>query len=349
MSEPLPTDRNDAGWALLCQRFAAVFPAEIYASVGIVLAISGGADSVALARLVIDCWQRSPDSDRSLITLAHFNHKIRGEASDGDQQFVEQLARQWQVDFVLESAQNGDAATTDEATLRAQRYAFLRRTLAARGARCLVTAHNADDQIETVLHHLFRGTGPNGMCGIPIRRPIDEDFLLIRPLIEFRGEQLRDALREIGQPWREDHTNAQSDYSRNWIRRELLPLIRTRYRSADESILRLTDAQRGWHQVIAALAQQWIASGVTIAGDQVRVRRGPVESAIIGLAIASLWDRMGWPRRDLSANHYRSIHLLITEKSNQAITLPGDIRGAVDRDASGQSRVSFRRISHRVE
>lgn len=347
MSELMPPEGIVPVWTVLCQRFSLVFPAEIYASVGIVLAISGGADSVALARLVIDCWQRSPVSDLSLITLAHYNHKLRGAASDGDQQFVQQLAGQWQVDLVTESQQNGDNAATDEGSLRNQRYDFLRRTMAARGARCLVTAHNADDQIETVLHHLFRGTGPAGMCGIPVRRQIDEDFLLVRPLIGFRGEQLRDALREIGQPWREDHTNAQTGYSRNWIRRELLPLIRTRYRSADESILRLTDAQRGWHQLIAAQAQQWIASSVAIASDQVRVRRGPVESAVVGLAIATLWDRMQWPRRDLSAIHHRSIHSLITEKSNQTITLPGDIQGVVDCDANSHRRVCFRRISHR--
>ena len=347
MNEPTPPERNLSVWTPLCQRFSAGFPTEVYGCVGIVLAISGGADSVALARLVVQAWQGSTSGDLNLVTLAHFNHRLRGEASDGDEQFVQQLAQQLQVDLVTESRQDGIATATDEAALRDQRYDFLRRTMAARGARCLVTAHNADDQIETVLHHLFRGTGPAGMCGIPIRRQIDEDFLLVRPLIGFRGELLRDALREIDQPWREDHTNAEIDYSRNWIRRELLPLVRTRYRSADESILRLVDTQRGWHQLIAAQAQQWIESNVTIADQCVRVLRGPVESAIVGLAVATLWDRMGWPRRDLSANHYRAIHSLITLQTSLAITLPGDVQCSVDCDAGGETRVSFRRGTQR--
>lgn len=344
MSEPTPPERINPAWTGLRLRFADVFAAETYGRVGIVLAVSGGADSVALARLVVDAWQASRDADPNLVTIAHFNHKLRGDASDGDQTFVERLAAQLDVKVITGSADVGIATPADEASLREQRYAFLRRTMADRGARCLVTAHTADDQIETVLHHLFRGTGPAGLCGIPIRREIDHDFLLIRPLIGVRGELLRDALREIGQTWREDHSNAQSDYSRNWIRNELLPLIRTRYSSADDSILRLVESQSAWHQLIAKQASIWSDSNLTVIGDRAYVRRGPAEASIVGLAIASLWDRMDWPRRDLNANHHRAIHQLVAEKSDQAITLPGDIHGSVDRDPTGQCRVCFRRI-----
>jgi tRNA(Ile)-lysidine synthase len=348
MSEPTPPDSPGVSWGKLCNRFAEVFSAQSYGHTGIVLAVSGGADSVALARLVVQVWQDSGHADPNLITLAHFNHKLRGQASDDDQAFVVQLAAGLGISVVTGSRENGIEAATDEATLRDQRYNFLRRTIAARGARCVVTAHNADDQIETVLHHLFRGTGPVGMCGIPMHRELDRDFMLVRPLIGFRGQQLRDALREIDQPWREDHTNAQSDYSRNWIRHELLPLIRTRYRWADDAILRLIDAQSGWHQLIADEAECWSDSHVAVVGDRVYVRPGPVQAAIVGLAITSLWDRMGWPRRDLSATHHRAIHALITGKSKQAITLPGDIHGSVDCDTRGDSRVCFRRADRRV-
>lgn len=347
MSVSTPPDGTGTTWGKLCQRFAEVFSPQSYGRTGIVLAVSGGADSVALARLVVQVWQDSGHCDPNLVTLAHFNHKLRGQASDGDQAFVQQLAAQLGVSVVTESRENGVDAATDEATLRDERYDFLHRTMAARGARCVVTAHNADDQVETVLHHLFRGTGPVGMCGIPMHRELDRDFLLVRPLIGFRSELLRDALREIGQPWREDHTNAQSDYSRNWIRHELLPLIRTRYRSADDAILRLIDAQSGWHQLIASEAQWWSDLNVAVVGDRVYVRPGPVQPAIVGLAITSLWDRMGWPRRDLSAIHHRAIHALIAEKSKQAITLPGDIHGTADCDARGDSRVCFRRANRR--
>ena len=345
MSEPTPPGSTGKTWGMLCQRFAEVFSAQSYGRTGIVLATSGGADSVALARLVVHTWQDSGRADPNLITLAHFNHKLRGQASDDDQAFVVQLAAQLNVSVVTQSRENDSDAATDEATLRDQRYDFLRHTMAARGARCVVTAHNADDQIETVLHHLFRGTGPVGLCGIPPQRELGQDFLLVRPLLSFRGQQLRDALREIGQPWREDHTNAQSDYNRNWIRHELLPLIRTRYHWADDAILRLIDSQSGWHQLLAGEAQCWSDLNVAVGGDRVYVRPGPVQPAIVSLAITPIWDRMQWPRRDLSANHHQAIHALITGQSNQAITLPGDIHGSVDCDAHGDSRICFRRAN----
>jgi len=121
MSEPTPPERNLSVWTPLCQRFSAGFPTEVYGCVGIVLAISGGADSVALARLVVQAWQGSTSGDLNLVTLAHFNHRLRGEASDGDEQFVQQLAQQLRVKVVTESRQDGIATATDEAALRDQR------------------------------------------------------------------------------------------------------------------------------------------------------------------------------------------------------------------------------------
>lgn len=353
MSETAPPESIVPQWNSLCQHFVDVFPPATYGRVGIVLAVSGGADSVALSRLVAQSWQESPHSDLKLVTLAHFNHKLRGQESDEDQAFVQELAGQLRVNVVTASysAGNNEAAPSDvgssEATLRDHRYRFLRRTVAASGARCLVTAHNADDQVETVLHHLFRGTGPAGMCGIPIRRQLDQDFMLIRPLITVRGERLRDGLREIGQTWREDHTNSQLNYSRNWIRRELLPLIRTRYHNADDAILRLVDAQGGWHQMIAREAKKWSDLSVTVAGDCAFVSTGPVELAVVGLAITMLWDRMQWPRRDLGAGHFQAIHSMLTQQSKVAITLPGDIHAGVECDSDGHAQVSFRRITRR--
>jgi tRNA(Ile)-lysidine synthase len=193
------------------------------------------------------------------------------------------------------------------------------------------------------LHHLFRGTGPVGLCGIPVRRSLGHDFQLLRPLLGFRGETLRAGLREIGQDWCEDQTNAETGYSRNWIRGELLPVLRNRYPAVDQAILRMVDAQGGWHQLIARLAENWIDTSVHISSHQLSVRQGPVEPAIIGVAIVSLWDRLRWPRRSLGANHYRAIHSLVAAQTDAAITLPGDIHAAVHHDGDGQNRVIFRR------
>jgi len=333
MSETDQPTQTEAHWPRLCQRFAAAFPPAVYGRFGIVVAVSGGADSVALARLLVDCWSSAAQSDLTQLVIAHYNHGLRGEASDGDQQFVAELAGRLGVQFVTgndnrSSAETGaeTSAVTDEASLRSRRYEFLRRTMATSGARCLVTAHNADDQVETVLHHLFRGTGPVGMCGIPISRTMDHDFALIRPLLGFRSASLRDGLRQIGQAWREDHTNAETHYRRNWIRGELLPLIRSRYQQVDDAIVRMSDSQRDWQRLLHDLAVDWVDQHVTTLDSQAIVRRGPVEPAVLGLAVSLIWDRMSWPRQSLGAKHYRSILDLVNRNRTEGLTLPGAIR-----------------------
>jgi tRNA(Ile)-lysidine synthase len=316
-------------WPLLCQQFAEFFSPSVYGRSGIVVAVSGGADSVALARLLVACWSTATAADLTQLVIAHYNHSLRGADSDGDQQFVAELAGQLGVRFVTDQDSRSGTqavAVTDEASLRSRRYEFLRRTMKTLGARCIVTAHNADDQVETILHHLFRGTGPVGMCGIPASRTIDHDFLLIRPLLGFRSASLRDGLRQIGQTWREDHTNVETQYRRNWIRGELLPLIRSRYHAVDEAIGRMSDSQRDWHRLIHDQAVQWVEQHVTIVGSQAIVQRGQVEPAVLGLAVSLIWDRMGWPRQSLGANHYRTITRLVNRSRVEGSTLPGAIR-----------------------
>lgn len=345
MSETAPPESSFVTWQKLCQSFATVFPPDHYGRVGIVLAVSGGADSVALARLVTHLWSGSANAALELVTLAHYNHKLRGPASDADQRFVEQLGRQLNVSVAIGCSLDSFGMAADEAGLRDKRYEFLRNTVATRGARCLLTAHNADDQIETVLHHLFRGTGPVGLCGIPARRSLEHDFQLLRPLLGFRSEALRAGLREIGQDWCEDHTNTETQYSRNWIRGELLPLIRKRYPAVDHAILRLIDTQGGWHQLIARLADDWMETNAHVVAGQLSLRQGPVDPAVLAVAITVLWDRMGWPRRNLSANHHLAMHNLVAGKTDSPITLPGSINGALRSGSHGQPLVVFCRIS----
>lgn len=323
-----PQAQPDAGplaWAELCRLFAATLPPQRYAGIGIVVAVSGGADSVALLRLVVDAWSASPAASIGSIAVAHYNHGTRGAESDRDQRFVSDLAGRFAVRFMTETDiatprrfEGTGAATnpqpprsTDEASLREKRYAFLRRCLAASGARCLLTAHTGDDQIETLLHHLFRGTGPSGLCGIPKQRPIADDFMLVRPLLGFRREALRAGLNEIGQTWREDRSNQSIRYRRNWIRHELLPLIRSQYPEAEQAILRLITTQSHWNQALRDQAHQWIEECVCLDPAVARIVRGPVSAAVFGVAIGILWDHFGWPRQRLDARHHQQLWQLV--------------------------------------
>lgn len=314
---------------------------------GIVVAVSGGGDSVALLRLIVDVWNAASLAVDRFVTVAHFNHGIRGERSDHDQRFVADLAASLETRFVTETdgTDRGESITTvDEASLRNRRYDFLERVVAGVGARCVLTGHTADDQIETLLHHLFRGTGPAGACGIPASRSLATDFLVIRPLLAFRGTELRDGLDELGQTWCRDHTNEDPGYRRNWLRGELLPQIRQHYPAADEALLRFIDSQSQWRATLDGLAETWLAERVSFADQTVSIRRGATDPAVFGLAVARIWDRQRWPRQSLSANHYRQIRDLVdpaTENptsergtttddgADKSLTLPGDLLAVV--------------------
>jgi tRNA(Ile)-lysidine synthase len=183
-------------------------------------AVSGGADSVGLLRLL------NALRGRLGITLlvVHFDHCLRGTESDADAEFVVELARDLGIECVVERGDVLAAASKNKWNLedagRRMRYAFFERLVAQGRANRIAVAHTEDDQAETVLAHLFRGTGLTGLAGIhPEMGPI------IRPLLGERRETLRQYLREIGQPWREDSTNLDVRHMRARVRECLLPML----------------------------------------------------------------------------------------------------------------------------
>ena len=164
--------------------------------------VSGGADSVALFRL-LEALRK--DLGITLLIL-HFDHCLRGEESAADAQFVKSLARDHHVEFVCDRADVSAFAKKHRLNLedaaRRLRYAFFERVVAEGRVTRVAIAHTADDQAETVLARLFRGTGPSGLAGIyPTLGAV------VRPLLDYRREDLRDYLRALGQTWREDTTN----------------------------------------------------------------------------------------------------------------------------------------------
>jgi tRNA(Ile)-lysidine synthase len=186
----------------------------------VAVAVSGGADSVALLRLLADLR----DTLGITLLVAHFNHALRGPDSEADAQFVADLARELCLEYICEREEVAAAAKRQHLNLedaaRRLRYAFFNRIVEQGLATRVAVAHTADDQAETVLARLFRGTGPAGLAGIhPVLGPI------IRPLLAVRREDLREYLRRISQPWREDLTNFDLSRQRAHIRAQLLPVL----------------------------------------------------------------------------------------------------------------------------
>jgi tRNA(Ile)-lysidine synthase len=214
------------------------------ASAGIVVAVSGGADSVALVR-ALDA-ARDPLAPLPLV-LAHLNHQLRGRDSDADEDFVvalhTQLSSAGRPNLMLCRARRDIAAQARaeganlEALARRERYRWLAETARMHGMKYIATGHTANDQAETVLHRLLRGTGLRGLRGIAARRELEPGLTLIRPLLAATRADILSYLHELEQPYREDATNRDQRYTRNRIRHELIPHLAEHHNPAIISVL----------------------------------------------------------------------------------------------------------------
>lgn len=196
------------------------------------IAVSGGADSVALLRLLLELRGELG----VVLSVVHFNHKLRAPDSDDDERFVAALAEQHKLPFQCASGQVADHAATHRLSLetaaRELRYQYFRELLLEGGLNPIATAHTLDDQAETVLLRLVRGAGSRGLAGIyPLLSVIGSQFsdhrapAIARPLLATRRQDLETYLQGIGQAWREDQSNRDPRHARNRVRHEILPCL----------------------------------------------------------------------------------------------------------------------------
>lgn len=196
----------------------------------VLAAVSGGADSVCLAHWL--AGRRAKGLIRAL-RLVHFHHGLRGKAADTDADFVQSLAARLGTPCevihldVLKTAQRRKAGLEDAG--RKLRYAALARLARTHGCGKVALGHHLDDHAETVLLHLLRGTKAKGLLGIPPKRPLaGSAALVVRPLLGITREETRAYCRGFALKWREDASNRDEDFTRNWVRRMLIPLLETR-------------------------------------------------------------------------------------------------------------------------
>jgi tRNA(Ile)-lysidine synthase len=241
------------------------------------VACSGGADSVGLLRLLLELRGEIG----VVLSVVHFNHRLRGEESDRDERFVAELAHRHDLEFFLQSADTAQYAKEKrlslEAAARDLRYAFFAELASAPPAdgkpNKIATAHTLDDQAETVLMRIIRGTGLRGLGGIHPRVLVqgheeeeagDElSAEVLRPLLPFRHRELEEYLRAIKQEWREDSSNRDLQFTRNRVRAQLLPLLEREFNpSVMEGLADLADIARGeeeyWQNEVAG----WVGTGI---------------------------------------------------------------------------------------
>jgi tRNA(Ile)-lysidine synthase len=201
----------------------------------VVVACSGGPDSVALLYLLNELKEKLSLK----LFVAHFNHRLRGKEADLDEIFVRKLASFLKLKIFVKSIQIKNEAKKRKLSIeecaRVLRYGFLNQIADKVGAQRIALGHNSDDQAETVLMRLIRGSGSLGLSGIP---PIKER--IIRPLIEIRREKIEEFLTEKKIGYRIDSSNLRPDFLRNKVRLSLLPLIRKEYNPKIEEVLNRT-------------------------------------------------------------------------------------------------------------
>lgn len=213
------------------RRIATNWPTERWRDEVVLVAVSGGADSVALLQALSRL--RPADAGGRLV-VGHLNHALRGPESDADEAFVRGLAAELGLECLAEragveaaAAERGDGI---EEAARTLRYAFLVRTAGTIGARYLATAHTLDDQAETVLQRILRGTGLAGLTGIPKARAAAGGGIgLVRPMLNVRRSEVLEYLASLKQPYRDDSSNADRAYTRNRVRHDLLPQLAREY------------------------------------------------------------------------------------------------------------------------
>src|SRR6266704_2184102 len=230
------------------------------------VAVSGGADSVALLLLLLELREKLG----IVHSVVHFNHKLRGKASDADEKFVAKLAAKHGLEFHSATVYVAKKAKSERANLedaaRRARYDYFRSLAESGTCTRIAVAHTADDQAETVLAHILRGTGLMGLGGIhPVAGPV------IRPLLGIRRGELRRFLRAQKQTWREDATNRNTKRMRARIRKKLLPLLEKQFQPAIvKHLTTLAQLAREDEAFLEAIAEE--RAGVLVQKNDERSR-----------------------------------------------------------------------------
>jgi tRNA(Ile)-lysidine synthase len=277
-------------------------------------------------------------SGRGPLVLAHLNHQLRGAGSDTDEDFVAGLyatlaagapnlrLRTHQIDVAAQARREG---ANLEAMARRVRYGWLAEVARAEGVRWVATGHTADDQAETVLHRLLRGSGLQGLRGIAGRRPLDETVSVVRPLLETTRAEVLAYLGSLGQSYREDASNRDLRQTRNRIRHELLPHLAATYNPGVVPALGRLAGQAT--EAFAALEEE----ARTLLQAAERPRAGELcilDRAILAAAprhrvreaFRLLWAREGWPVGEMGYREWERL-AEVAAGEGVALDLPGGV------------------------
>lgn len=327
----------------LPSHIAASWPVERWWDTHVLLAVSGGADSVAMLRAMFAIKAKVGGNGR--LFVGHLNHGLRHVEADADEDWLAALCSKLdatlktaKVDVAARAAQDGDGV---EAAARSARYEFLGQQAERLGARYVVTAHTADDQVETVLHRIIRGTGFAGLAGIRQYRALSPSVTVVRPMLAVWRREVTDYLLDLGQEFRTDASNDDLRYARNRLRHELLPWIRDRFNpNVDIALTQLGSQAQDVRQFIESstveILNQCVTFDRTSDTDGRRTRRIEIDctklaaqpSIIIREVIKAAWEMACWPRQSMGYAEWQLLASLVAVNYQPStVNLPSNVVG----------------------
>ncbi|MEZ5940479.1 MAG: tRNA lysidine(34) synthetase TilS [Planctomycetaceae bacterium] len=295
----------------------------------VLVAVSGGADSLAL----LVALQELSEEFSLQLEVAHFDHGLRAD-SHADVLFVSEFCRGRNLKCHVQRCESPTADSQVEEQARNARYAFLAQNAEQLSCPFVAVGHTANDQAETVLHHIVRGTGLRGLSGIPSRRQLNDHCELIRPLLSLERSQLEDWLQHRDVDWLSDPTNASENFTRNRIRNSLLPLLQEQFNPQVVAAL----CRLAGQSLEAEAGLNWSAKGIRHEAVQIeRTGEGTVVSiacaamrdtprSILVAMFIEIWSELGWPRKEMTTFHWQSLAGLVAHSGHPSgCTLPGKI------------------------
>ena len=311
---------------------ASVWPPEKWRDISVLIGVSGGGDSVALAILL----HRLRGTASGKITLAHFDHRLRAEAVAAEKSTVADLAKSLRIEFISGQAPDIPSLSVSENLLRDQRFNFFADAMRNTGARYLALAHTREDQVETVLQRILRGSGLRGLSGIHPFRSFGEDWVIARPLLGASKVLLRDVLAEHQAAYHEDATNFDMRWVRNWMRHELLPSLQSRYEQAPAAIVRLSQQADEASAALQIWASRLSDRSVRFTTTKIEIDLEPLADTpeiVIREMLYLIWQHQDWPLRAMSFDHWQAV--------SQGLTLAGetlafDLPGLIHFTCSGK-------------
>jgi len=306
----------------------------------VVLAISGGADSVGLLQILNKL--RTAGKIDVKLHLAHVNHHLRAEESDGDANFVASLAEGLALPLTIEDVDVMAMARREklsiETAARMLRLNALKAVAKTQNASAILTAHHKDDNAETIIHRLLRGTGYTGLAGIRPKIEFQDGSVFVRPLLNISRKQIEDYLAKTNTNWRTDATNADCRFTRNHIRHKLVPLIEKGCQSPlSESLSILARHCCGLDEKLRTLtgsawencSRELEAESLVLQREAFLAEAKPVQIELIKKTLSQLNCGL----RKFTFEHYNAILTFAkSAKPDKTLKLPNGLMMRVDSD-----------------